>query len=101
MQVKKGLFAAVFVIAGSVLAFLFNFLLLDRMLMPDPCYYHSHEAGTVVRLFYEFTSDSGGHPFPTIFNFIFTIAEGGAAGYFLACYLLKRKWIKQAQAMQV
>jgi hypothetical protein len=101
MQVKSILVTAVFIIAGSILAFLFNFLLLDRMLIPDPCYYHTHEAGKLVRLFYEFTSHSGGHPFPTIFNFIFTIAAGGTIGYFLARYLMKRKSTKETQAMQV
>jgi hypothetical protein len=101
VQVKKILFTAIFVTAGAILALLFNFLVIDRILIPDPCYYHMHEAGKMIRLFYEFTSSEGYHPFPSVFNFSFTIITGATAGYFLARYLLKRKMIKQAEAMQV
>jgi hypothetical protein len=101
MQVKNILFTTVFGIAGSVLAFLFNFLLLDRLLIPDPCYYHSHEGGGFFKLFYDITSAEGFHPSPSVFNFVLTIVTGATAGYFFARYLLKHKKEKQAKTMQV
>ncbi len=100
MQVRKFLFTAVFVIAGAVLAFLFNFMVLDRILIPDPCYYHSHDTNLVFDLFYEITTAEGGHPSPTIFNLIFTIVAGGALGYALSRYMAKSGSKKQALAMQ-
>jgi hypothetical protein len=81
------------------MALLVNFLLLERILVSDPCYYHIHEAGPVFRLFYEFTTD-GGHPFPTILNVAITIMAGGGIGYATARHLLKVALIKQSQAMQ-
>jgi hypothetical protein len=68
-------------------------------LIPDPCYYHFHNTTWLFDLFYESKSD--GHPFPTIFNFIFTIVAGAIAGYLAIRYLMKRRRIKQLEAMRV
>ena len=67
-------------IGGIVLAFVFNFLIQYTILIPDPCYYHTHDTDKVFDIFYELTSDNGYHPFPTMFNFIFTASIGAIIG---------------------
>jgi hypothetical protein len=34
-------------LGGIVLVFVFNFLFLDKILIPDPCYYHTHDTKTL------------------------------------------------------
>ena len=88
---KQFLFTAAYVITGSILSLLFNFLLLDSILIPDPCYYHSHDTGWLFDLFYNITTAEGGHPSPSLFNLVFTIATGGAIGYAIARYVLRAR----------
>ena len=44
----KGLLIVVFAICTLVL----NVTIIDEMVMPDPCYYHNHEMGILLGLFY-------------------------------------------------
>jgi len=78
-------------LAGAVLAFVFNFLILDKILIPDPCYYHTHDTNKVFDIFYELTSGDGYHPFPTKFNFIFTATIGVIFGLTFSIYKLKKR----------
>lgn len=78
-------------LGGIVLAFVFNFLILDKILIPDPCYYHTHDTNKVFDIFYELTSDDGYHPFPTKFNFIFTATIGAIFGLTFSIYKLKKR----------
>jgi len=71
--------------------FLFNYLFLERLIIPDPCYYHSHETTMLFDLFYELTASEGYHPTPTIFNLILTLIIGTVAGVFLGLKLSDRK----------
>lgn len=75
------------IICGAISACLLNYLLLDKVIIPDPCYYHGHDTTWLFDLFYDITSADGYHPFPSVFNFIFTISAGGVIGYFVY-----RKW---------
>ncbi len=77
--------------AGTVLAFVFNFFILDKILIPDPCYYHSHDTNKVFDIFYELTSGDGYHPFPTKFNFIFTATIGAIFGLTFSIYKLRKR----------
>lgn len=77
-------------LSGSVLAFLFNFLFLDKILIPDPCYYHSHEPGLLFNIFYDLPAFEGYHPFPSVFNFIFTLTIGAVLGLTVSMYLIRR-----------
>lgn len=78
-------------LAGTVLAFVFNFLILDKILIPDPCYYHTHDTNKVFDIFYELTSSEGYHPFPTKFNFILTATFGAIIGVTFSIYKLKKR----------
>jgi hypothetical protein len=90
MTVKNIAIVILSAFAGAVLAFLFNFLILDKILIPDPCYYHSHDTNKVFDIFYELTSGEGYHPFPTKFNFIFTASFGAIFGLTLSIYKLRK-----------
>lgn len=78
-------------LAGTVLAFVFNFLVLDKILIPDPCYYHTHDTNRVFDIFYELTPAEGYHPFPTKFNFIFTAIFGAIFGLTFSIYKLRKR----------
>ena len=76
-------------LAGSALAFVLNFFILDKILIPNPCYYHSNDTSKIFDIFYELKAVEGFHPFPTKFNFIFTIAIGAISGLAFSIYKLK------------
>ena len=78
-------------LAGAALALVLNFFILDKILIPDPCYYHSHDTNKVFDVFYELRSSEGFHPFPTTFNFIFTGVIGALLGKIFSIYKLKMK----------
>ena len=65
------------------MAFL-NFCILDSIIIPDPCAYHSKETGSIFNLFYKMESGDGYHPSPSTFNFMLTVVAGIALG--LAMY---------------
>ena len=64
---------------------LLNYGVIEPMLVPDECYYHSHEPNAMMNLFYSYSSASGGHPEPNLFNFVFTLI----VGFFFARLFLK------------
>lgn len=78
-------------LGGIVLAFVFNFLILDKILIPDLCYYHTNDTNKVFDIFYELTSRDGYHPFPTKFNFIFTATIGAILGLTISIYKLNKR----------
>ena len=90
MTAKQIIIVLLSVFAGTVLAFVFNFFILDTILIPDPCYYHSHDTNKVFDIFYDLPSSEGYHPFPTKFNFIFTSTIGAIFGLTLSIYKLKK-----------
>ena len=53
-----------------------NYAVIEPLLIPDPCYYHSHNSNFMIDIFYNSSSASNGHPEPNIFNFIFTLCIG-------------------------
>jgi hypothetical protein len=81
---KRILFITGIIVVGSILACLLNFFVLQNILIPDPCYYHDHETNKVFDLFYTLSAGEGYHPFPTPFNFLFTLFVGGVSGFMLA-----------------
>jgi len=80
---------------GALLALVFNFFVLEKILIPDPCFYHSNETNIVFDIFYFISSSEGGHPVPTSFNIIFTLAIGAVLGLILSNS--KRKKINKKQ----
>lgn len=80
-------------IIGGVIFGAFAFWLLNTIIIGDPCDYHNKDikTGSVFNLFYEISSNTGHHPEPTAFNFIFAITTGAVIGF-----LLSRKFIKNS-----
>ena len=74
-----------------------NYFLLENIIIPDPCYYHSRSTTRLFDLFYSMTASNGDHPFPTTFNFIFTLTIGGLAGLLFGWWRLKTKERKTAR----
>ncbi len=68
------------IIICAILLLFLNFTVIDKLIIPDPCYYHTNEMNPILKLFYTATSASGGHPEQNIFNLIFTILVGGLIG---------------------
>ena len=67
-----------------LLAFAANFFLLEKLIIPDPCIYHTRETTALFDMFYSLKAEEGYHPFPTTLNFIITLASGGIAGFLFA-----------------
>jgi len=65
---------------GLVSMFILNFFILQNILIPDPCYYHSHDTNKDFDLFYEMTANEDYHPTPTRLNLISTLTIGGLTG---------------------
>jgi uncharacterized membrane protein YgaE (UPF0421/DUF939 family) len=79
------------ILIGIVLAFVLNLYILENILIPDPCYYHSHNTNAVFDIFYDLPASEGYHPFPTIFNFIFTTVIGAMIGWAFSIYIKKKQ----------
>ena len=92
---KKKLITFCFILTGMALAFYANYLLIEDILIPDSCYYHQRETSFLFDAFYRTDSFDGGHPFPTIFNLIFTLLIGGFLGW-LALRIIRKGSIKKA-----
>ena len=68
---------------GALLTYLFNFFVLERIIIPDPCYYHSHDTNKIFDLFYDLTAKEGFHPTPSNLNTILTLGIGATVGAIL------------------
>lgn len=86
-KLKTILFGA----GGFITALILNFGFLQRILIPDPCYYHTNETTPIFDLFYNLPASEGYHPFPTAFNFFLTAAVGIALGLLLKTVIYERR----------
>jgi len=77
-----------FTALGTITFFVFNFLVLERITIPDPCYYQSHDTTKFFDLFYEMKAGEGYHPTATYLNLILTLTLGSITGL---TWGLKRK----------
>jgi hypothetical protein len=91
MKVKNIVIVILSALGGTILAFVFNFLILENILIPDPCYYHTHDTNKVFDIFYKVTAGEGFHPFPTKFNFIITATIGAICGLTFSINKLKKR----------
>ena len=69
-------------LVGLVTTFVLGFMI-EGIIIPDPCEYHSKETTWLFDLFYKMISDEGYHPSPTTFNYVVTISLGIALGIFI------------------
>ena len=90
MIAKKVAIIILSALGGIALALVFN-LILYKILIPDPCYYHDHDTNRVFDIFYELTAGDGYHPFPTKFNFVLTATIGAIFGLTFSIYRLKKR----------
>lgn len=97
MTAKQIVLVILSALAGAVLVFLFNFLFLDKILIPDPCYYHSHDTNMVFDIFYDLPASDGYHPFPSTFNILFTAVLGAIIGLRLSFYVLRKQEERKAR----
>jgi hypothetical protein len=79
-----------FLLAGIAAAFILNFIILENILIPDPCEFHGEETSFLFNLFYDTPGFNGGHPWPTNFYIILTIIMGGLLGYVTAKFVKRR-----------
>lgn len=70
------------VIIGGIVVLLINVFLVERVIIPDICYYHSHDPNFFIETFYDFPSSEGSHPVPSIFNLSLSFITGGTLGFF-------------------
>lgn len=89
MKFSKTLLTLISILIGSTVMFAFNYLFLEHILIPDPCYYHNRETTMIFDLFYDLPSREGYHPSPTSFNFLITLIVGAFLGWYFAKILIK------------
>ncbi|MBS3993081.1 MAG: hypothetical protein KGZ87_05135 [Bacteroidetes bacterium] len=71
-----------------------SFTVLYELLIPDICYYHTHEMNSFLNLFYSAGPASNGHPEPNILNFILSLLVGGIIGNGIYKLLTKKTELK-------
>lgn len=71
-----------------------SFTVLYELLIPDICYYHTHEMNSVLSLFYSARPASNGHPGPNILNFILSLLVGGIIGNRIFKLITKKNEVK-------
>lgn len=91
MSLKQKIMITTSALAGIIIALLLNFFITEYILIPDPCYYHTHDTTPLFDIFFDLTSSNGYHPFPSLFNFILTIVVGALLGVKISISILKRK----------
>jgi hypothetical protein len=80
-----------FYFAGVVLAFIINFNFIEPIIIPDPCYYHTHSTTKLFDVFYGFPVTENGHPSANFTNLILTTVIGFLIGNLLYKVVFKRK----------
>lgn len=78
------------IVVFAIVALILNFTIIDEIIMPDPCYYHTKEMNIILSLFYSSSPASGGHPEINLFNVIFTLTVGGLIGNKIHHFLEKK-----------
>ena len=79
------------IISCSLLALILNLAIIDKIIIPDPCYYHFNEMNSFMIFFYSASPASGGHPEPNILNLLVTIIIGGLLGKGLIQFISNKK----------
>ena len=78
------------IIIGGFITAIFSFTVLYYLLIPDLCYYHSHEMNYIMSLFFTAYPGSNGHPEPNFINFIVSFLIGSYVGF-----VIFKKFAKQ------
>lgn len=90
MKLNKFFLKIAIVVFFIVVTLIFDFQIIEDLLIPDECVFHfGKPTSKLFDLFYGFPASEGGHPFPTVFHFFFTIFIGGIIGFFVSNRILK------------
>jgi len=78
-------------ILSFILTQLINHLIIEKIIIGDPCDYDTigNDTGKIFDLFYNSSSNTGYHPEPSLFNFYFTTVASILIGY---CICYKTIW---------
>lgn len=77
-------------ILGGIGMILVSLLIVWPILIPDDCYYHTHDKNLLIFLLYNFPSSEGGHSVPSLFNFLFFGLFGAYFAVKLTKYILSK-----------
>jgi len=78
---KAVIYSLFFLICGIV-AILLNVFLIERLIIPDICYYHSHQTTFYFDIFFSFPPSEGGHPVTSNFSIVLSFLIGGILGFY-------------------
>ena len=87
---KKRILKLLFLGLILYLTLLFNYLFIEKLIIKDPCDFHN-DTNWLFTLFYDTPSYNGGHPEPSMLNYIVTFLIGAFLGYRIWNYLFERK----------
>ena len=79
----------IFICLGGIIIVIISFTLIYDLLIPDVCYYHTHEMNSFMSLFYSAGPADNGHPGPNLTNFLVSFVFGGIIGY-VTYYLINK-----------
>lgn len=81
----------IYSVLGIIVFLLLNFFIIEKYIIPDPCFYHNHNTTKTFDLFYQMTADEGYHPTPTKFNLLSTLTIGTLIGLIFGLKITKEK----------
>ena len=66
-----------------IISFLFNFIIIENIIIPDKQYYQTNDSNTIFDIFYTLTAENNFHPFPSQINLFTTLFLGIYIGYII------------------
>ena len=79
-----------FIAAGALVMIYLNYTLIYDLIIPDPCYYHTHEMNFIMKIFYTTDSAANGHPEPNMVNVLLSGVAGAWGSQKILFYLKSR-----------
>jgi hypothetical protein len=75
-------------IPGIIISYILSFFI-EGIVIPDECYYESHDSNWLIELLYDFPSWNGYHPYPSTFQFVLIFLTGIGISYVFCKKVLK------------
>jgi len=79
-----------FIAAGALVMIYLNYTLIYDLIIPDPCYYHTHDMNFIMKIFYTTDSAANGHPEPNMVNVLLSGVAGAWGAIKILGYLKSR-----------
>ncbi|WP_196892546.1 hypothetical protein [Aureivirga marina] len=89
---RKRWIRIIFIIVFAGISFFISYGIIYNLLIPDPCFYHTNEMNSFMKLFYGTFPGENGHPSPNLFNIISSLFIGGFIGNYTYLKVLKLKY---------